>query len=62
MARIMPVRVLGSNGSGSFNDILQGMLFAAALPNNSGTVPARRAGRDQHEPGGQGACRTRCAT
>jgi serine protease len=56
MARIMPVRVLGSNGSGSFNDILQGMLFAAALPNNSGTVPARRADVINMSLGGQGAC------
>jgi serine protease len=56
MARIMPVRVLGSNGSGSFNDILQGMLFAAGLPNNSGTVPARKADVINMSLGGQGGC------
>jgi serine protease len=56
MARIMPVRVLGVNGSGSFSDILQGMLFAAGLPNDSGTVPARKADVINLSLGGQGAC------
>lgn len=56
MARIMPVRVLGANGQGSFNDILQGMLFAARLQNNSGTLPANRADVINLSLGGQGAC------
>jgi serine protease len=56
MARIMPVRVLGSNGSGTSNDVVQGMLFAAGLPNNSGTVPARKADVINLSLGGAGAC------
>ncbi|WOB10009.1 S8 family serine peptidase [Piscinibacter gummiphilus] len=41
-ARIMPLRALGVNGGTSF-DILQAVLYAAGLPNGSGTLPARRA-------------------
>jgi serine protease len=41
-ARIMPIRVLGVRGGTSY-DILQGVRFAAGLPNDSGSVPARRA-------------------
>ena len=41
-ARIMPVRVLG-RGGGTAYDTLQGVRFAAGLPNDSGTVPARPA-------------------
>lgn len=41
-ARIMPLRALGVNGGTSF-DILQAVLYAAGLPNSSGTLPARRA-------------------
>ena len=40
---IMPVRVLGSNGSGSFDDIVQGIVYAAGLTNSSGRLPAKRA-------------------
>ncbi|NLD54367.1 MAG: S8 family serine peptidase [Burkholderiaceae bacterium] len=43
VARIMPVRVLGIDGSGSLYDILQGVRFAAGLPNDAGVAPARRA-------------------
>jgi serine protease len=42
MAKIMPVRVFGVD-SGKFSDFMQGMLFAAGLPNDSGTVPTQRA-------------------
>ncbi len=56
MARIMPVRVLGTNGNGSFADILQGILFAAGVTNSSGTVPARRADVINMSLGGGGAC------
>jgi serine protease len=41
-ARIMPVRTLGAGG-GVLYDTLQGIRFAAGLPNDSGTVPARPA-------------------
>ncbi len=37
--RIMPVRVLGVGG-GTGYDIMQGVLYAAGLANDSGTVPA----------------------
>jgi serine protease len=40
--RIMPLRVLGTNG-GSNNDVNQAILYAARLPNSSGTLPAQRA-------------------
>ena len=41
-ARIMPIRVLGIDGGTSY-DVNQGIRYAAGLPNDSGTVPARRA-------------------
>jgi serine protease len=41
-AKIMPIRVLGMGG-GTTYDILQGMLFAAGLPNDSGIVPLQKA-------------------
>jgi serine protease len=41
-ARIMPVRTIGADG-GLLYDTLQGIRFAAGLPNDSGTVPERRA-------------------
>lgn len=41
-AKIMPLRVLGNDG-GSVYDVLQAVLFAAGLPNDSGTVPTQRA-------------------
>ncbi len=41
--RIMPIRVLGNEGSGSSYDILQGMLYAAGLSNASGILPVKRA-------------------
>ncbi|AHE97044.1 S8 family serine peptidase [Thioalkalivibrio paradoxus] len=41
-ARIMPVRTVGKGG-GLLYDTLQGIRFAAGLPNDSGTVPARSA-------------------
>ncbi|MGM0554339.1 MAG: S8 family serine peptidase [Pseudomonadota bacterium] len=41
-ARIMPIRVLGLGG-GTTYDVLQGVRFAAGLPNDSGTTPARPA-------------------
>lgn len=40
--RVMPLRALGSSGGTSY-DVAQAVRFAAGLPNDSGTVPARRA-------------------
>ncbi len=40
---IMSIRVLGNCGCGSTFDILQGNLYAAGLPNDSGIVPAKTA-------------------
>ena len=40
-AKIMPLRVLGRDGGSDF-DIVQAVLFAAGLPNNSNTVPAQK--------------------
>jgi serine protease len=54
--RIMPVRVLGVNGSGSTEDIIQGILAAAGLPNRSGTTPAQRADIINMSLGGRGLC------
>lgn len=41
--RLMPIRALGCEGTGSFADIINGMLYAAGLDNASGRLPARRA-------------------
>lgn len=41
-AKILPVRTLGEGG-GRLYDTLQGIRYAAGLPNDSGTVPERRA-------------------
>ncbi|MBE0482874.1 MAG: S8 family serine peptidase [Bacterioplanes sp.] len=42
-AKIMPIRVLGKDGVGFSSDIIQGVRYAAGLPNNSDTLPTRRA-------------------
>jgi serine protease len=42
-AKVMPVRVLGLNGSGTSFDIIEGVRFAAGLPTASGASPAREA-------------------
>ncbi len=41
--RVMPVRVLGNDGSGTLADIVQGIRYAAGLANDSGAVPGNRA-------------------
>lgn len=41
-AKIMPLRVLGKGGGTSY-DVMQAVLYAAGLENDTGTVPARRA-------------------
>jgi serine protease len=55
-AKIMPVRVLGANGSGTFDDIIQGVAYAARLTNSSGRLPATRADVINLSLGGAGAC------
>jgi serine protease len=42
-ARVMPLRALGAGGGGTTYDIDQAVRFAAGLPNDSGTVPSKRA-------------------
>jgi serine protease len=56
MARLMPIRALGEGGSGNFSDIVQSILFAAGLPNDSGTVPPERADVINLSLGGQQSC------
>ncbi len=41
--RIMPIRALGIDGSGTSYDVNQAIRYAAALPNDSGRVPERAA-------------------
>jgi serine protease len=41
--KIMPIRALGKNGSGTWYDIEQSLLYAAGEPNDSGTVPPQSA-------------------
>jgi len=58
-ARIRPVRVLGTHGSGSFYDIAQGVLYAAGLPADNGaggtvTAPGGRARIINMSLGGSG--------
>jgi serine protease len=53
-ARIMPLRALGRLGGTSF-DIQQAVLFAAGLPNASGTLPPRRADIVNLSLGGSGS-------
>ncbi|MFT4099863.1 MAG: S8 family serine peptidase [Burkholderiaceae bacterium] len=56
MAKIMPVRVLGIEGSGSLYDIVQGVRFAAGLPTERNVQPARRADVINLSLGGSGSC------
>jgi len=42
-AMIMPLRVLGTDNLGSNSDIANAILYAAGLPNSSGTVPIKKA-------------------
>jgi len=41
--RVMPLRAIGADGAGTTYDVDQAIRFAAGLPNDSRTVPARRA-------------------
>ncbi len=51
---IMPIRVLGLGGSGSELDIVQGILYAAGLQNDSGRTPPQRADVINMSLGGTG--------
>lgn len=63
MAQVMPIRVLGKGGEGTFYDILQGLRYAAGLANDSGSVPARRADVANLSLGASGvACDSASAT
>lgn len=42
-AKIMPLRVLGLGGSGSYYDILQALRYAASMDNDSNRLPAQPA-------------------
>ena len=53
---IMPVRVLGIEGSGSCWDIMQGMKWSGRLANESGSLPARKADVINMSLGGPGGC------
>jgi len=52
-AKIMPLRVLGADGA-SRHDVIQAILFAAGLPNDSKTVPAQKADVINMSLGGKG--------
>ncbi len=54
--KIMPVRVLGSLGDGNRAEIINGMLYAAGLPNSSHTVPPQRANVINMSLAGSGSC------
>jgi serine protease len=54
-SRVMPVRVLGVNG-GTLYDVMEGVRYAAGLPNDSGTVPAKPADIINLSLGGGGNC------
>ncbi len=51
--RLMPLRALGASGGTSY-DVAQAVRFAAGLPNDSGTVPERRADIINLSLGGEG--------
>ena len=54
--KIMPVRVLGKNGSGTSSDVIQGIRYAAGLANDSKTVPTKAADIINLSLGGSGSC------
>jgi serine protease len=54
---VMPVRALGKGGGTDF-DLANAILFAAGLPNASGTLPARAANVVNMSIGGAGATQT----
>ncbi|WP_051234510.1 S8 family serine peptidase [Marinimicrobium agarilyticum] len=59
-ARIMPMRALGTGGGNSY-DIIQSVLYAAGLPNDSQTLPATRADIINLSLGGNGSSEAEAA-
>lgn len=59
-AQLMPIRVLGTGGGSSY-DIIQGVLYAAGLPNDSETIPATRADIINLSLGGNGSSEAEAA-
>lgn len=53
--KLMPIRVLGRGGSGTLQDIAQGIRFASGLSNASGTVPTQRCDVMNMSLGGPGS-------
>ncbi len=53
--KLMPIRVLGRGGSGTLEDIAQGIRWAAGLSNASGTLPAQRCDVMNMSLGGPGS-------
>ncbi|MFA6262687.1 MAG: S8 family serine peptidase, partial [Bacteroidia bacterium] len=56
MALILPLRVFPAQGGATSVDIINAMLYAARLSNNSGQLPARRADVINMSLGGDRAC------
>lgn len=54
--KIMPVRVISESFGGSDTMIVNGMLYAAGLPNSSGNIPPQRANVINMSLARQGAC------
>ncbi len=59
-AQLMPIRVLGVGGGSSY-DIIQGVLYAAGLPNDSETFPPTRADIINLSLGGNGSSEAEAA-
>jgi serine protease len=59
-AKILPVRCLGVGG-GTTDDIVQGILYAAGLANDSGAVPAKKADVINMSLGGKGLSQSTAA-
>lgn len=54
--RLLPVRALGVDGTGTAYDVAQAVRFAAGLANDSGTVPAKKADIVNLSLGAPGFC------
>jgi len=54
LARVMPLRALGTGGTGTDYDVVQAIRFAAGLSNDSGTIPRQKAAIINMSVGGAG--------